>query len=388
MDPSNNSIPTQNPVPGAAPVPPVTPGVPVSQVNSSSPVPPTAPVTSVPPVAPIVTPENRGEDVARSMGQSVGVVDATEKSQPVNNVVGNGFATPVSPVARPTNIDGIKSVPMENYNDASSVGTESVPAEPISGSNAMDGQGIDEVANTNPFATSGNTPNVSFADPAVQPETGDTANVTQSAVMGSKKKSNKAVLIALSVIAFVVAAVLCVVLVMMLNEWGPFSSGNPSSSSSSAPANDSSNNNNSNSDGGNSSSDGNSSDGTGENNSGNGAVVNPGEDTIVCTMTQNNTSEDGIVYTSTITMTLYFANNNFARVSVRGESVSEGSSTPTVTTMDMSAKEMLEMSGIDWDQAGFRPNEDGSVAATKDQVLSAINSSSNGGMTCISPDSM
>ena len=72
--------------------------------------------------------------------------------------------------------------------------------------------------------------------------------------------------------------------------------------------------------------------------------MNPGEDTIVCTMTQNNTSEDGIVYTSTITMTLYFANNNFARVSVRGESVSEGSSTPTVTTMDMSAPTSQNMS--------------------------------------------
>lgn len=388
MDPSNNSIPTQNPVPGAAPVPPVTPGVPVSQANSSSPVPPAAPVTSVPPAVPNVTPEKSDEDAARSMEQPVGVVDATEKSQAANNVVGNDFATPVSPVARPTNIDGIKSVPMENYNDASSVGTESVPAEPISGSSAMGGQDINGAANSNPFATSGNTPNVSFADPAVQPETGDAANVTQSAVMGAKKKSNKAVLIALSVIAFVVAAVLCVVLVMMLNEWGPFSSGNPNSSSSSAPANDSSNDNNSNSDGGNSGSGSNDSDGTGENNSGNGAVVNPGEDTIVCTMTQNNTSEDGNVYTSTITMTLYFTNNNFARVSVRGESMSEGSSTPAVTTMDMSAEEMLEMSGVDWDQVGFRPNEDGSVAATKDQVLSAINSSGNGEMTCISPDSM
>ena len=399
MDPTNSSISTSNPVPGPtpvpgpSPVPPVTPSAPVPPVppvDLNEPVSPTpVPSPTVPPVetpvVPPVAPEAGGEIATPGAEQPIDAVETTTPPA-AESAVGNDFATPVPPIARPTNIDGINSTPVVESNNMPPVGAEDVSAEPASAPGAANGQSIDGILSGNAFATPANTPSVSFADPAAQPEANNNVDASQPASAMPKKKSNKAVLIALSVIAFVVAAVLGVVLVMMLNEWGPFGSGN-SGGNNVVETGDNGNNNGGNGDKDDDGSGDEDNTGGGENGDDGGAVVNPGEDTIVCTMVQDDTSSDGETGTSTITMTLYFANNNFSRVSLRGETTSESSTAPVVTTMDMSAAELLEMGGIDWEEAGIRPNDDGSVAATKDQVMSAL-SSSYDGMTCINPSSM
>ena len=402
MDPTNNSTPTPNPVPGAAPVPdpisvpPVAPSAPVPPADPSGSVPPTAPVAAASPVespvVPPVAPGIGGEAAVPSMEQLDSAADAVVEPLVGDTAVGNDFATlagvePVPPVARPTNIDGVNSVPVAEPNGVSPVGAGNTPVEPAPAPSAANGQSIDGILGNGPFVAPNNTPSVSFADPATQPEDVASADVNQPTTAVSKKKSSKAVLITLSVIAFVVAAVLGVVLVMMLTETGPFGTSNSGNSSGSSVENGS-DESDGDKDNGNNDSGGGNTTGDNENNGNGGAVVNPGEDTIVCTMTQDDVSSDGVSSTSTITMTLYFTNNSFSRVSVRGETMNENSTTPAITTMEMSAAEMLEMSGIDWDTAGVKPNEDGSVAATKEQVLEAINSSSYSEMTCISPSSM
>ena len=65
------------------------------------------------------------------------------------------------------------------------------------------------------------TPSVSFTDPATQPEVNPMSAGIQTAEP-AKKKSNKKVLMALSVIAFIVAAALAAVLVMELTGTGLF----------------------------------------------------------------------------------------------------------------------------------------------------------------------
>lgn len=108
---------------------------------------------------------------------------------------------PAAPIARPTNIDGINSFR---------------PSAPVGGAGAP-------VA-SNPFVTPTvrQTPNVSFADPADQPIVNTSNTVSSQGVKSSKKNSSKTVLIVLSVIAFLVAAALGVILVMELMGVGPF----------------------------------------------------------------------------------------------------------------------------------------------------------------------
>ena len=182
---------------------------------------------------------------------------------------------PARPINRPTNIDGINSA----RTSAFMTGATGMPAaNPFVGSNSKP------------------TPSVSFGDPAMEPAmVAEQSAPTQE--MKPKKKSNKAVLIVLSIIAFLVAIALAVVLIMEVMGIGPFATNNnsgqasnqsQSSSSTSSNSNSGSSTNNSgtnsnsgaSNNGGTSSNGGASSNGSGSDNSGTGTIASSGS--IVC----------------------------------------------------------------------------------------------------------
>ena len=150
-------------------------------------------------------------DTAVSVAPSIDSTNAT----PVNPVPGtlhddattplsspsDAGAAPVAPIGRPTNIDGINQVRVPD-----------VPGGQIASSQS------------NPFAGANDhqTPNVSFNDPAVEPRAPLGTPIVAQGSQPQKKKSNKTVLIILSVVAFIVAVGLAVVLVMEVTGTGLF----------------------------------------------------------------------------------------------------------------------------------------------------------------------
>ena len=415
MDPANNSPTNNNPISGATPGTP--PAVNPLQPTSVPSTPPVAGTPSAPADVPPTPAAASGVSQMPSMTETLNMVAAEGAAQTAgtsptptagatssaNTVVGGGVtaATPVPveptappatadpmvgaakdevvdalsvandepksapgvpPIARPTNIDGINSARMPKMPVGSMPSRAAAPVGP------------------NPFANTADkqTPSVSFTDPMTEPEP-NTSEPVATPVTASKKKSSKTTLIILSVIAFIVAVALAVVLVMELMGVGPFATNNNSEQTSSQSQDSgSTNSSSSNSESGSS----------GYNDVNNDTEVNPGEDTIVCTATEEGTTEDGNSYNSAVTMTLYFTDDSFSRVSVRTETIFENNTTPFISTMDMTAVEMLEASSFDWDEVGVKPNADGSVAATRDQVMQGINASANSTMTCINPNSM
>ena len=225
MDPVNNPTPTPNPVnPEPAPEPPVAPAespeAPVPPVEPVSvpvePIAPTGPTTPVEPVAPNPEPVNP-------------VINPGANPEPVNPVFqpgGQGGLSATDPIMQPEApkapdpVEEELKAPME-------------PAGPVPGSigSAVSGPAgaPAEASAENPFATApqGQTPNVSFTDPAAQPE-----NPVAMGVADPKAKSKKTTLIVLIAVAAVIVVVLVVVLVMSLM---------PQGSSSSSQANNSSN---------------------------------------------------------------------------------------------------------------------------------------------------
>ena len=92
--------------------------------------------------------------------------------------------------------------------------------------------------------------------------------------------------------------------------------------------------------------------------------------------------------TSESTITLYFNDDNlFARASLKAEVNTEDGTSPTVVTKEMTAKELLDMSEIDATKYGIQTSPDGSISATKEQVLKALNESDDD-ITCISSSAM
>ncbi|MBR2767134.1 hypothetical protein IKD67_03590 [Candidatus Saccharibacteria bacterium] len=195
MDPANNPTPTPNPEPTPAPEPPVAPAA------DSAP----TPAESAAPVEPNPAPVNP-------------VINPGANPEPVNPVFQpgdqGGFAAtdpimqPEAPKA-PDPVEEELKAPME-------------PAGPAPGSigSAVSGP-TDAPAETpaeNPFAApKEQTPNVSFTDPATQPENAPAMGV-------AKPKANKGTLIALIAVAAIVVVVLIVVLVMSLMPQGNNSS--------------------------------------------------------------------------------------------------------------------------------------------------------------------
>ena len=110
-------------------------------------------------------------------------------------------AAPVAPIGRPTNIDGINHVRVPD-----------VPGGQIASNQ------LNPLAGVNDHQT----PNVSFNDPAVEPGTPLGTPIVAQGSQPKKKKSSKTVLIILSVVAFIVAVGLAVVLVMEVTGTGLF----------------------------------------------------------------------------------------------------------------------------------------------------------------------
>lgn len=223
MDPANNPTPTPNPEPTPAPEPPVAPAEPAPAEPTPAPaepapVPEPAPAAPAEPAAPNPTPVNP-------------VVNPGANPEPVNPVFqpgGQGGFSATDPIMQPEApkapdpVEEELKAPME-------------PAGPAPGSigSAMSGPtgAPAEAPAENPFAAASQTqtPNVSFTDPATQPEV---------APMGAAKpagKNKKTTLIALIAVAAVVVVVLVVILVMSLMPQG----GNSSNQASNTPDNSS-----------------------------------------------------------------------------------------------------------------------------------------------------
>ena len=313
MDPANNPSTNNNPASGAAPsTPPAVNPLQPTPAASTSPVAGTP--ASVPPV-PAATP---GAPQMPSMTEALNMVAADSAAQapavpPVPNVAPQGTATamggvvtsapaspvvppaavpveppvdavqdevvetlsvasekvkpmPVAPIARPTNIDGINSARAPKMPAAAAPGKAAAP---------------------NPFidTTSKQTPSVSFTDPMTEPEKDTTEPMTTPIAASKKKKSSKTVLIVLSVIAFLAAVALAVVLVMELMGVGPFAkndnSGQTSSQSQSSDSTNGSSSNSGSNNGGSSSNSGSNS----TNGGGTGASTNAAPGSIVCNTT-------------------------------------------------------------------------------------------------------
>ena len=152
-----------------------------------------------------------------SFGSADGGLSGEAAETPIASSKENTPMPPAMPIGRPTNIDGIKPVGVSevafNANDAV---TESAVANPFSATNDRQ------------------TPSVSFTDPVMEPEKSQVSDGQIGAQnLKPQKKSNRTVLIILSVIAFVVAIALAVVLVMEVMGIGPFASSNNDSGQSS-----------------------------------------------------------------------------------------------------------------------------------------------------------
>ncbi len=210
MDANNNPLPNTGPAPSPAPQPAVPPVATPGGASQAS---------GVPTANPLASPT---EGAADTLSQAV---DAnTSNTMP-------GVVPPAAPIAHPTNIDGFNPVaPSRPVADSTSSalnslveqGSAPTGATPMSG--AMEKEA--SAPASNPFSASSeamqaSTPNVSFTDPATQPEVNPMSAGIQTAEP-AKKKSNKKVLMALSIIAFIVAAALAAVLVMELTGTGLF----------------------------------------------------------------------------------------------------------------------------------------------------------------------
>ena len=215
MDPANNPTPTPNPEPTPAPEPPVAPTEPAAEPAPAPAEPAPAPVEPVAPVEPNPAPVNP-------------VINPGVNPEPVNPVFQpgdhGGFAAtdpimqPEAPKA-PDPVEEELKAPME-------------PAGPAPGSigSAVSGptDAPAEAPAENPFATpKEQTPNVSFTDPAAQPE-------NAPAMGAAKPKTNKGTLIALIAVAAIVVVVLVVVLIMSMM---------PQDNNSSSQSNNTANNN-------------------------------------------------------------------------------------------------------------------------------------------------
>lgn len=218
MDPQNNPIPNPNPetpVPGtpetpAAPAAPEAPApaVPETPVAPAVPEPPVAPVAPEPPVAPVIEPS------APAAPEGIGAA-------PVNPVINPGGA-PVAPVFEPSGVAATDPIMMPEPAKAPDPVEEELKAPmkaaaPVPGSigSAVSGpaEGEAPVAPVeNPFSNEGQTPNVSFTDPATQPE-GDNPMAPGAK---PKAKMNKNTLILLIVVAAIVVIALVAVLVIQL----------------------------------------------------------------------------------------------------------------------------------------------------------------------------
>lgn len=239
MDPINNPTPTPNPVPNPVPNPEsgsiAGVGVnPVQPVNNAAPVSPAAPTAPAQPVdlsAPTQTigPSNTINPPAQPVGPAVNPINPVP-ANPVFKPTGVGVAAtdPIMMPEQPKAPDPIEEelkAPMKaaapapgSIGSAVSGPTEMPAAEPAP-------------AAPNPF-TQPQTPNVSFTDPATQPE----MNTMQPAgAQPVKKKSSKTTLIALIIVALMVIIALGAVFAIqyfgLLNGNGNNGSGSNSSNS-------------------------------------------------------------------------------------------------------------------------------------------------------------
>ena len=249
MDPTNNSTPNPNTIPGAngasampnpvpvspapvrppvAPAAPVVPTSPVASAPSATPIPPVAPTTPpVPPVAPvqpistIPTQPASTTSVSNSasnsnMGSKVNPTIPVQSAAAASPVVNQN---PVNPVFQPSgqNISATDPImmpeppkavdPVEEELKAPMKAAAPVPGSIGSAVSGPEDGGMGADASSDIFNSSANdrTRNVSFNDPATQP------NNPQSAKM-MKNKSSKGALIALIIVFVIIAGVLAVVL--------------------------------------------------------------------------------------------------------------------------------------------------------------------------------
>ena len=236
MDPANNPTPTPNPVnpePAPVPEPPVALAEPVAE-PAPAPTEPTAPAEPAAPAGPAMP----TEPVAPNPEPINPVINPGANPEPVNPVFqpgGQGGLSATEPIMQPEApkapdpIEEELNAPME-------------PAGPVPGSigSAVSGaaEAPTEAPAGNPFASApqGQTPNVSFTDPANQPD-----NPAATEAVKPKAKSNKTVLIALIAVAAIIVVVLAVVLIMSLMPQGNSSSSqsnNTSNSSAVEPVDD------------------------------------------------------------------------------------------------------------------------------------------------------
>lgn len=211
MDPNNNIAPNPTPTPEpAAPAPePTAPAAPAAPVTPD-PAAPGAPAAPNPtPVNPVVTPG----------ANPVAANPAFQSGGPVGLSATEPIMRP-EPAKAPDPIEEELKAPMKAAAPApgsigSAVSGPEGGAEPAAASEAGAGD--------NPFANQpAQTPNVSFNDPAAQP---DANNPTGAKPAG--KKTNKKTLIALIIVAVMVVIALAAVLVMQLMPSNPSSSATP-----------------------------------------------------------------------------------------------------------------------------------------------------------------
>ncbi len=215
MDPMNNPTPTPNPEPVNPPAPEPAAPVDPTPAPEAAPAPePAAPAE--PPVAPV-----------------------EPNPAPVNPVINPGAnPEPVNPVFQPGGQGGLAATDPIMQPEAPTppdpveeeLKAPMKAAEPVPGSigSAVSGGPTDAAAEApagNPFAAApqGQTPSVSFTDPATQPD---------ATPMGAAKpagKNKKTTLIVLIAVAAVVVVVLAVILIMSLMPQGGNSNSNQSS---------------------------------------------------------------------------------------------------------------------------------------------------------------
>lgn len=219
MDPMNNPTPTPNPV---NPEPTPTPE-------------PTAPASE--PVAPVEPMAAPAEPAPAEPAPA-----AAPNPEPVNPVINPGAnPEPVNPVFQPGGQGGFAATDPIMQPEApkapdpveEELKAPMQPAGPVPGSigSAVSGGPTDapaEAPSENPFAAAsqGQTPNVSFTDPATQP---DSTPAEQGKVGG---KPNKNVLIALIALTAVIVVVLIVILIMSLTSQGGNTNTNQSNNTS------------------------------------------------------------------------------------------------------------------------------------------------------------
>ncbi len=394
MDSMNNTSPSPVSAPQSGGMP--SNNMKPSPISADSAV-PAASSPSVEPVAPAVPVDNvrpTGLVGATKPGGTPLVSDAATRLQPdlpttlVNSVgeLGNNIETSA-------NGEGSR-VPADNLQVSSSAnneGTNTMPNidKPVQGTSmspqpglttALDGANLGGLNSnnmtSNPFmsSTEENVPNVSFAESDGQTVT----NSSESATV-VKKKTNKTALIVLSVIAFIVAVGLAVILVLEVMGIGPFSGiSNSQPQSQSGDVVDS---------------DGSSSGGSnGDSTSGN--LGNTGDDSesdnilidssIVCTATQ--TDEAGNA--QDVTMTLHFTENKFTGASASARTSTSDGGYATYET-EFGVDDFLNMAGTTREQMiaqGAQFDDQGNLIVTRGEVMQALSGMEE--YTCITSDRM